>query len=306
MRLRTAAAVAVCLITISPRSARAQAWPSGAGTGAVTLVFQSIRNAGHIVADGTRKPKGSSRSAAVALEAEYGVTDRLAVSASVPYVFAKYIGPGSLGPLLRVDACHCWHSAFADATITARYSILGGAFALTPSVALLVPTHDYPYRGEAVVGRRLPEWRFAVAAGQRLDAISPRLSVQVSYSYTAVRRVLDVPNNRSNAAVQGGVSLTRRISINGSLSWQRTHGGLRTGLVGPPPAAGFPFGDIADEALFMEHDRMLRDDSFHAGAGIAWSLPGLGIDLLGSYVEFVSGRDTHYGRAFTVGISRPF
>jgi hypothetical protein len=56
----------------------------------------------------------------------------------------------------------------------------------------------------------------------------------------------------------------------------------------------------------MEHDRMLRDDSFHAGAGIAWSLPRIGIDLLGSYVEFVSGRDTHYGRAFTLGISRPF
>jgi hypothetical protein len=304
MPVRTAAA-AICLMTIAPRAALAQAWPSGAGTGSVTLVFQSIRNDGHIVADGTRKAIGSSLNAAVAVEADYALTDRLALSASVPYVFAKYVGPGSLGPLLPVDACRCWQHAFADATVSARYSILGGAFALTPSVAFAVPTHRYPYRGEAVVGRRLAEWRFGLAAGQRLDAISPRLSVQGSYSYAAVRRVLEVPNNRSNAVVQAGFALTRLISLNGSVSWQRTHGGLRTGP-GPAPDAGFPYGDITSEALFIEHDRMLRDDSFHAGAGIGWSLPRLGLDVFGSYVEFVSGRDTHYGRAFTLGISRRF
>ena len=44
-------------------------------------------------------------------------------------------------------------------------------------------------RGEAVVGRNLREVRIAVDAGQRLDAISPKLSVQGRYSYAFVERV---------------------------------------------------------------------------------------------------------------------
>ena len=61
-----------------------------------------------------------------------------------------------------------------------RYNLANGAFALTPSVSFGIPTHNYDYFGEAVVGRNLNELRIGVDAGQRLDAISGRLSISAS------------------------------------------------------------------------------------------------------------------------------
>lgn len=147
------------------------------------------------------------------------------------------------------------------------------------------------------------ELRFGVAAGRRIDAVSPRLSVQGSYSYAAVQRVLGVPNNRSNGTVEAGFLATRKLSLRGSLSWQRTHGGLRAGL-GPPPEAGHPWGEILTEDLFIQHDRLLRDNSLHAGAGAAFSLPR--VDVFTSYVHYLRGSNSHAGLAFTAGVSWPF
>lgn len=51
-------------------------------------------------------------------------------------------------------------------------------------------------------------------------------------------------------------------------------------------------------------DRLVRDNSFHIGGGVAYSLPR--IDLFMSYVQFVGGVDTHAGRVITAGLSWPF
>ncbi len=68
----------------------------------------------------------------------------------------------------------------------------------------------YNYRGEAALGRDLKELRLAVDVGRRLDAISPKLSVQARYSYAIVEQVLEIPNNRINAAVEGALQVFRR------------------------------------------------------------------------------------------------
>jgi hypothetical protein len=150
------------------------------------------------------------------------------------------------------------------------------------------------------VGQRLKEVRIAVDAGQRLDAISPRLSVQGRYSYAFVERVLDdVPNNRSNATVEGGFLITRRLAARGLLLWQRVHGGLRLG------GSELPFpGDVNTPERMFQHDRLLRDNNWRLGAGVTYSLRQM--DVFASYVEFVQGTDSHAGRAFTTGVSWPF
>ena len=231
-----------------------------------------------------------------------------------PLVFAKYTDPVPYGPPgLAVgdvpvgtipfpprDECRCWQSGWQDFGFTARYNVINGAFALTPSVTVGVPSNDYEFRGEAVVGQRLNEVRITVDAGQRLDAISPRLSVQGRYSYAFVERVLDdVPNNRSNATVEGGFLITRRLAARGLLLWQHVHGGLRFG------GSELPFpGDVNTPERMFEHDRLLRDNNVRLGAGITYSMRQM--DVFASYVEFVRGTDSHAGREFTAGISWPF
>lgn len=285
--------------------ALAQAWVPPAGVGSVNFVYQRIDNTGHRLTDGSLVKNGKSLDVGIGIEAEYALTDRLSVSAGLPYVFAKYVDPEPpppFLPFLPVDHCRCWHSGWQDFGFTARYNVVGGVFALTPSVSVGVPSHDYDFRGEAVVGRALTEARIAVDAGQRLDAISPRLSVLGRYSYAFVERVLDVPNNRSNATVESAFLLTTRLSVRGLLSWQHTHGGLRIGS--PPPSDLLPPGDVNTPERLDQHDRLLRDNNWRVGGAASYSLSRA--DVFASYIEYVRGTDTHAGRALTVGVSWPF
>ena len=302
----TLAPLTLAAFAAAATPAWAQAWVPPAGRGSVTVAVQTINNTGHIDTDGVFLRIGRSVNTRILFEADYALTDRLSLSAGLPFVFARYTDPLPYGPPIPFparDDCRCWQSGWQDFGFTARYNVINGAFALTPSVTVGVPSHDYEYRGEAVVGQRLKELRLAVDAGQRLDAISPRLSVQGSYSYAFVERVLaDVPNNRSNAKVEGGFAISRRLAARGLLLWQHVHGGLRFGGL---DSSALPFpGDVNTPERMFEHDRLLRDNNLRLGASIAYSLPQL--DVFASYVEFVRGTDSHGGRAFTAGISWPF
>jgi hypothetical protein len=272
--------------------------------GAVTVALQTIDYDGHFVTDGRFFAVGASVNNRLDIDVDYAITDRLSVTAGLPFVFAKYVDPNPLPPFvpfLPVDECRCWQSGWQDFGFTTRYNLVNGAFALTPSVSIGVPSHDYNFRGEAAVGNHLKEMRITIDAGQRLDAVSPRLAIQARYSYAFVEQVLDIPNNRSNATVEGGFLITRRLLARGLLSWQRVHGGLRLGSPGsalPPP------GEVNTPGRLDEHDRLLRDNNWRLGGGIAYSMPQM--DVFASYVEFIRGTDSHGGRAFTVGVSWPF
>jgi hypothetical protein len=285
-------ALVVAIAGGAGRPAHAQAWTPPSGTGAVTVLTQFIDNTGHRLDDGSLLPDGKSVDVGLYLEGEFAISDRLSLSAGIPYVFAKYVGPGPTPADLPVDRCHCWHSGWQDVGVTARFNLLGGSFGLTPSVSYGVPSHAYNYEGEAVVGRRLRELRLALDAGVRLDRVSPKLSVQGRYAYAFVEQVLSIPNDRSNVSVEGAYQFTRRFSARGMLLFQHTHGGLR-----------FP-ADVTTEELFRQHDRLLRDDNWRLGAGLAYSWPR--VDVFASYVEYMGGTNTHAGRAITVGASWPF
>jgi hypothetical protein len=312
----TLAPLTLAALSAAAPPAWAQAWAPPAGLGSVTVATQTIHNTGHTNTDGVFLRIGRSVNTRIDIEADYALTDRLSVSAGLPFVFARYTdhlpyGPpgvavgdvpaGSI-PFPPRDECRCWQSGWQDFGFTARYNLINGAFALTPSVSFGVPSHDYAFRGEAVVGQRLKEMRLNVDAGQRLAAISPNLYLQGRYSYAFVEQVLDIPNNRSNATVEGGFLITRRLAARGLLLWQHVHGGLRFGGSG---SSALPFpGDVNTPERMFDHDRLLRDNNWRLGAVIAYSLQK--IDVFGSYVEFVRGTDSHAGRAFTAGISWPF
>jgi hypothetical protein len=242
------------------------------------------------------------------VEGDYSITDRLSLTAGLPYVFVKYSGnrPPPPIPYFPWEQCHCWQSGWQDFGFTARYNLVNaaqGAFALTPSVSVGVPSHGYNFRGESAVGNHLKEVRIALDVGQRLDAISPNLFVQGRYSYAFVERPIDVPNNRSNVIVEGTyLLLKRKLAVRGFASWQRTHGGLRFGG-GPSATIVFP-GEVNTPERLFQHDRLLRDNNFRPGVGFAYSFPRM--DVFASYTALVSGTDTHVGGALTLGISWPF
>jgi len=295
-------ALVVCAVAAEPGVVHAQAWPAPAGAGSVTVATQVIDNTGHRLTDGTLLPDGKSRNVSALIDLDYAITDRLAVSVGLPYVFSRYTGPGPPPFIERaVDACRCWNSAWQDINASVRYTLTDGPVALTTSVATGLPSHDYEWQGEAVAGFGLRELRLAVDGGVRLEALSPRLALLGRYQYAIVERVLDVSHNRSNVSASLSVAISERFSVRGGGDWQRTHGGLRFGstqgsLIVP--------GEFTTDALFDQHDRLLRDNNVRVGGGLSYSLPR--VDLFMSYMQFVAGTDTHAGHALTFGMSVPF
>jgi hypothetical protein len=302
----TRASLLATLLGACATSTFAQAWVPPAGVGSVTVSVENLDYSGHRVTDGTFYAVGMSVHNRVDIEADFAVTDRLSIAAGIPFVFARYTDPEPLPPFvpfLPVDACRCWQSGWQDVGFTARYNLVNGVFGLTPSVSVGMPSHQYNFQGEAALGERLKEWRVSVDAGRRLDVISPRLSVQGRYSYAFVERVIDdVPNNRSNVALESEFLFTRRLAGRAVLTWQRVHGGLRLGSPSGDPF--LPPGEVNTPERLFEHDRLLRDNNFRVGASIAYSMDRM--DVFFSYFELLRGTDSHGGRAITVGVSWPF
>jgi hypothetical protein len=308
MRRWVAACVAASALA-APATARAQgAGTPPAGTGTISVSFQAIDHTGHRLTDGTYIDNGRSRTAAVALDVEYGLTRRWSVAFALPYVFARYTDdaqPPPFLPFLPVDQCRCWHSGWQDFGFTTRFTLVDTfdhVLVVTPSISAGTPTHDYAYQGEAVIGRQLNELRVGGDVSYRLTAIAPAISIGGHYTYAFVEQVIGVPNNRSNAAAAIEWRAAANWSLGAFASWQRTHGGLRVGSL---PGSDFPApGDLTTPERLAEHDRLLRDNSTHVGATAAYRLRQA--QLFGSFTYFASGTDTHAGWAVITGITAPF
>jgi hypothetical protein len=302
------ACIAIAVLLATANHAKAQAWVPLRGEGSVSVSYQRIDNTGHRRTNGFLFSRGRSLDMSLYLEAEYAFTSRLSVTAGMPYVFAKFTDanpPPPPIPYLPVDECHCWQSGWQDFGFTARYNLVGGgggAFGLTPSVSLGVPSHDYNFQGESALGRDVREVRIGIDAGRRLDALVRNLSVQGGYSYAFVEKVMGISTNRSNISAEGDYLIKGKLLVRGQALWQRTHGGLRFGS--PPPADLLFPGEVNTPELLFQHDRLLRDNYVRAGGGLGYSLRR--VDLLVTYIAFVSGTDTHAGHALTFSFSMPF
>ena len=197
-RLRGATAL-VAVLAFAPSRVAAQAFTPPKGVGAVTLAWQFVDNTGHRLSDGTLMVRGQSVTTAAVFDLDYGLTDRLSTTIGIPYVFAKYTGAQPSFSGLPVDACSCWHSSFQDLSLSARYRLGDDTWALTPIAGYGRPSHDYPYAGEAVVGRNLQEARVGVNAVLKLVSFLPKASVHAGYTYSFVEKALqEIKNDRSN------------------------------------------------------------------------------------------------------------
>jgi hypothetical protein len=292
------AVVAVC-VCASARAA-AQAFTPPQGVGAVTVASQIIDNTGHRFSDGFFLARGQSVTASALFEVEYGVTDRLSTTVGIPYVFAKYKGADPPLSGLPSDTCRCWNSSFQDFSFAARYRFGTDTWAVTPVARYGLPSHDYPYAGEAVVGKNLNEFQIGVNGGLKLADLLPKATVQAGYTYAFVERAVDdIGINRSTGYLDFGYALSRRLYVRGSGVWQLTHGGVR---FGSPTGNPFPLpGEANTPELFAQRDRLGRVNYWQAGGGGSYSLGP--VDLFASYLKYIWGRDAHNGQAFTFGTS---
>lgn len=295
-RFLLATAVVAVLASV-PRTVAAQAFTLPQGVAAVTVAWQYVDNTGHRLSDGFLLEAGQSVTTSAILELDYGFTDRLSASFGIPYVFAKYTGAMPPPSRLPVDACGCWHSSLQDFSLTARYRLGDDPWAFTPLVRYGLPSHDYRYQGEAVVGRNLQEMAVGVNAGARLVGLLPKASVQAGYTFSFVEKVVDISINRSNGFIDLGYALTSRLYARAAGIWQETHGGLKFGS--PTGNPFFPPGEINTPQRSAQRDRLLKTRYWQVAGGLSYSAGPA--DLFASYSKYVWGRDAHDGQVYTVG-----
>lgn len=273
---------------------RAQAWVAPKGEGAVTVAYQNTLVKEHL-SKTTPVAVGDIDSHVMLVDVTYGLTDRIAVDFSVPFVSSRYVGPVP-HPGSAYDN-GSFHGAWSDLRFAVRYNLTRAGAVITPYIGTTVPSHDYVFFAHAAPGQRLNELQVGAYAAKLLDRGIPGLFVSGRYSYGFVEKVLDISHNRSSADFEVGYFISPSLRAFAMTSGQYSHGGIDFPLGGTPalPPVYRPV-----------HDQIQRVHYLKAGAGLSFSVSD-SLDVFGSFARQVAGRNGHnMDRAVTVGASWGF
>lgn len=270
----------------------AQPWTPPAGQGSTWISAQTLRTDAHILNSGTRAHDIEIRANTLTLGVDYGITDRLAVSLSVPYVSSRLKAGTPHGS--TVDDFRT-HETLTDLSFELRYKAVDSGVVFTPTLAVSIPVRDYETLGHNSAGRGLNEYAAGFEVGHNAVAISPYLFVSGRYAYTYVERIVpDITVDRSNADLQLAYFVTPRLSLRAASIWQKTYGGLT-----------FPISP-EDAAEHGHHHDQLSMTNFWRGAGAIGYAVSPSLDVFGSWSTVIEGENTHAFRAWSVGLAWNF
>ena len=323
-RGRYVASVGALLAVCVPSAASAQALLPPAGEGNVAVSFQGGLTRGHVNNFGELVDDESSRAQALIWDVEFGVSDRLAVNVSLPFIAARYRGPFTIfshshagGDGSDIDD-GTYHGAFQDFRLAVRFNVLSGPIAITPFVEAIVPSHRYVSRGHSVTGQDLRALVLGAAVGGFADAI-PGLYYQSQFSYGVFEEVLNIRTNRTRADSEVGYFVTPRLTLRLISGFQLTHDGLDKiytrdpNLIPPgfrtPPVAAFRIhsrpGDPLPTGTSQNHDRLLRSNFLALGGGINFRVTE-SLDIFAAASIMVWKRNVHPLRVMSAGANWHF
>jgi hypothetical protein len=275
----------------------AQPWVPPEGEGTVSLTYQNYYVTGHYDVRGNTNTNGATHAKAMIAEVDFGLSDTIALTVTLPYIAAKYTGPeeyvvGGIpthpGPLDD----RRYHGAFQDVRVEARRLWWTGPVAFAPLASVSIPTHDYETHGEAVVGRHRRELQLGATAGADLNRFLPRTSVHGRYSLAVAERIHGFPSVKSHVDVDGGFALSTRLGLRGLAAWQLRHKG--------PTVAQLAAHD------WPGHDRLMVASYLNVGGGMTLSITR-DAELHVLWLGTVSGNNgAHRARMLAVGASWGF
>jgi hypothetical protein len=281
------------LAAFSPVPLYAQAWLPSAGEGAVAVVFQDMVVKRHLYSDGSPIEVGEIDSHNMMLDLTYGVTDKVALNVSVPYVSARYTGRNAHPGSVLDDGA--FHGTMQDFRINVRYGLKTGGTAIAPFADLIVPSHDYEYYGHAAPGRRLTELQLGLNIGHVVARGLPGLFMQGRYSYGFTQRSLGQYHDRSNLDAELGYFVHPRLRVLALTATQYTHGGVPFTHAFPGDLCGLEkptAAQLLSCPLFTHHDRLAQANFIDVGFGTQVTLTRR-LDVLASVTTTAVGRSVH-------------
>jgi hypothetical protein len=285
------------LAFVAAATASAQAWLPPKGEASFTLAWTRSWADHHLNYLGDSFGPGDMFWNNVLSDLSYGVTDRLAVRLNIPFVISKYGGatphPARPGKPKIDDGT--WNSTFQDFRAEVRFRATTGSLAVTPVVALVVPSHSYESTAHSAFGRDLVEGQFGINVGRLLDPILPDAYVQARYVYAVPEKPLGISHNRSNVVFDLGYFVTGSLTVSVLGAWTKTHGGWRSTIDFPP----------ATSPNFWYHDQLTKTEYFRLGGGASYALTG-SIEVGVNAFATVSGKSDVNMSAITLSFTYGF
>jgi hypothetical protein len=275
-------------------NARAQAWVPAKGEGSVSLLYQNLFVEHHLSATGVKQNKGEIHSNNLLVDANYGITDRLAITLALPYIRTRYSGTARHPGVLDDGTAH---SGFQDVRFGVRYNIYDGPITITPFIGTSVPSHSYEYFAHAAYGPRVRALELGTYIGRIVPLGSRPAFVQARYSYAFLEEIVGIDRGRSSLDFEVGYFLSDSIRVFATSTGQKTHGGINV------PDAGWKDLPLDQQ---QHHDRIARIDILDVGGGLQMSL-SKSWEIFGSFTKTVSGENAHaLARGLTIGASWSF
>jgi hypothetical protein len=283
------AALAIASL-LAAQGASAQAWLPAKGTLGTSLTFNSTLNLYHYLPNGDEADAGHTRAEIVGIGVGYSPTDRILLTATIPYVTTRYWGdrphPGEVD-----DGDH--KTSLTDLRVTAHFQALREPFALAPYLAFVTPVTDYPVLGHAAPGRGLNETWLGFGIGKNLSQWVPRTYVQGRYNYAFVEEVAGISHDHSNVDLEIGHFINRQWSVRALCFMQFAHGGVEVPM--PPSNPLYPY-----------HDQLAAVSITNVGLGATYS-PKPNLSFFAMALTSVRGENAHkLDQGVTIGVSYGF
>jgi hypothetical protein len=275
----------VSTLLLVPIFADAQAWVPAKGEGTATLTLQDNFVKNHLGSDGERIDVGHIRSFILAGDIDFGITNKLAVDISIPFVLAKYYGPRP--HQLPVDNGN-YHGNFQDVRINVRYNLRARPLSITPFVALGVPSNDYIYFAHSAAGTNQREYVFGSSFGRGLEPVLSRAYFQGMYAFLIPQEVRGIRTYRSRVDWDFGYFVTRRFALRTLGGLQIGHSGLQVGDIFKGDYGDFPVR-VPSNVTWYHHDQTSRISYLNLGGGAS-------LAITKSWSGFVALTTTVWGR----------
>lgn len=273
----------------------------GRGAGSIGVVVQYITITERELKV-VRENFGRVTSRSAYFELDYGLTDRLALTATLPLKSIRYIGDFPHDPTLLandhgerlLDDGH-YHTNWGDLGLGLRWLWRSSdRFALTPFAAYCTPSNDYPLYTETQAGRG--QWRFDVGLNAQGRLGPPRANLYwkagYAYSYMEKTRPTDAPArrvNRTTLSLEIGWQATPLLTPYLAVNDARTHNGLEL-----PEFTGLFVSD-----QFYYHDQLLPWEQMSWALGMSYQLS----DRLGMSLSYGRSAKVEFGHFYEPAIS---
>ena len=281
------------LLMLSPARLQAQAFIPEEGQALITIAYaysdakytffsRDLIISGVNLGQKVEEPPTQAHSAYISIE--YGVSSKLALSASIPAIFSRYTGNEPHSPIDNGD----YHGGFQDFRFGVRYMAIIDPLVVTPFISVVIPSRDYKTEGHSAIGIHYKELHFGLYLAKQLTFISDNLYTEAGYDFAYVEEYQGIRTNRSVVDLTLGYFVTPSITVSSTMSYQKGHAGVDFLDAPPTSVEGY------------EHDRRAKVKYLALGGSVSVEANDA-LSFFVSYTSMVSGENTHALRSIAVG-----